>query len=220
MPSDHSNLDLLSFLTLYLATDTSTFEEQARAIAELIVIAWGIHVVNWGVAGGGLCWVLGVRPRELSGLPGIFFAPFLHGVGLDRDGEPDNGHIIWNTIFFAPLGFFIALQGLKLFYVVSIICLLASGLGTWLFGKEGTTHVGASGVIDGYIGFLLIYGLVSRNPLAFFLGLVTLLIYGRTVNGILPDDPKTSWEGHLFGFIGGIFAAYLVSYVRVNYLVP
>lgn len=210
------DLSLLTALKLYLATDNFNLEDQARAVGELILIAWAIHIVDWGFGRGAFGWAFGVRPRQVTGLFGIALAPFLHGVRR-KDGEPDNSHIVGNTLAFAVLGLFIAVQGLRLFYVVSIVSALVGGLGTWLFGRENTYHVGASGVIYGYTGFLLVYGFISRNILALILGITTFILYGRYIVGILPTRPGISWEGHLFGFIGGVFAAYLISYVRLSY---
>jgi membrane associated rhomboid family serine protease len=117
---------------------------------------------------------------------------------------------------FVVLGLFIALQGLNLFYIVTIGVALASGIGIWLFGTDTSVHAGASGVIYGYIGFLFVYGLVSRNPLALIFGLVAFFAYGRVVVGILPSGPGISWEGHFFGFFGGIVMAYIVAYVQTS----
>lgn len=206
----------VAYLKLYLSNDNYNLEDIARALGNLIVIAWAIHIVDWGVGRGAFRGVFGVRPRTFGGLFGVFLAPFLHGV-RERNGEPDNSHIVGNTVAFAILGLFVALQGLRLFYVVTIGVALASGIGTWLVGQENSRHVGASGVIYGYIGFLLVYGLVASNPLALILGAVAFFMYGWAVVGILPSAPGTSWEGHLFGFIGGVVMAYIVSYATLSY---
>lgn len=207
----------IAFLTVYLAADNFDLEEQVRTIVNIIAITWAIHIVDWGFGRGAFTWVFAIRPRQITGLLGIVCAPFLHGVRW-WDGEPDNSHIVGNTIFFAALGSLVAFQGLKLFYVVSIVAALVSGLGTWLIGQENSYHRGASGVLYGYIGFLLVYGLVSTSPLALLPGILALFFYGRYVVGILPSSPGISWEAHLFGFIGGIFAAYLISYAKLNYI--
>ncbi|GAB4367099.1 MAG: rhomboid family intramembrane serine protease [Elainellaceae cyanobacterium] len=210
----------IAFLTVYLAADNFDLEEQVRTIVNLIAVAWAIHIVNWGFGRGALNWVFGIRSRQLSGIIGIVTAHFLHSVR--RDDTPNkNSHIVGNTIGFLFLGFLVAIQGLKLFYVVSIIAALISGLGTWLFGRDDAPHVGASGVLFGYIGFLIIYGIVSRNLFAFLAGAAGLFIFQTNfigVVGILPGQAGMSWEGHLFGFIGGVFAAYLIGYAMLNYI--
>lgn len=215
-------LDLIPFLKIYLSADNFDLEDQVRTIVNLILIAWAIHVVDWGIGGGAFSYAFGIRPRQITGLIGIFTAPFLHGVWIEK-GEPNNLHIVYNTVAFGILGFFVAFQGLKLFYVVSIIALLFSGLGIWLFGEEHSVHIGSSGVIFGYIGFLLVYGFIAKNIGAFLLAIAAFIAYGGAVIGVLPtvdlsfdwNGPRASWEGHLFGFIGGIFAAYLITYVKL-----
>jgi membrane associated rhomboid family serine protease len=222
------NFDLLlsnplAYLKIYLSSDNFNLEEQARAVGNLIVIAWTIYILDWGIGKGALAWSLGIRPRTVGGLLGIPVAPFLHGLSKTKDGEPDNSHIVGNTIAFAILGLFIALQGLRLFYVVTIGIVLISGFGTWLFGREGSIHAGASGVTYGYTGFLLVYGFISRNPLAIFLGALAFLINlrrGWSISGVLPTDAGISWEMHLFGFLGGILMAYLITYVTLSCCSP
>lgn len=198
----------ITYLKFYLTNDNYNIEDIARALGNLIVIAWAIHIVGRGSFSS----ALGIRPRQISGLPGIFFAHFLHFV--DTNGKyPNNSHIVGNTLTFAILGLFIALQGLNLFYIVTIGIALASGIGTWLVGRDAV-HAGASGVIYGYIGFLFVYGLVSRHSLAMILGIIAFFAYGRIVVGILPLVSWISWEMHSFGFLGGIIMAYIVSYAK------
>ena len=182
----------LAYLKLYLSTDNYNIEDIARAIGNLIVIAWAIFIIDWGVGRGSLSGALGIRPRTTIGLFGILFTPFLHGVDYDKDNNPIISHIVFNTVAFAILGLFIGLQGLKLFYVVTIGIALVSGIGTWLVGRENTVHVGASGVTYGYTAFLFLYGFISRNPLAFVLGAISFFLRlrsGWSIAGILPSGP-------------------------------
>jgi Rhomboid family len=210
---------MVSYLRDFLATDYFDWNDQTETLFNLIVLTWCIHAVNWGFCGGGLIQVLGNRPREIAGLPGILCSHFLHGVWQDRDGrakDHGNSHIVGNTIAFAVMGWFISLQGIKLFYIVTIAVAVASGLGVWLFGRGGLPHVGASGIIYGYCGFLLIYGVTAGNLNAFLMAVLTGLLYHRAIVGILPDDPGTSWEGHMFGFVGGALTAFLISSIQLG----
>lgn len=209
-------LALLLLLRAYLANDDSNLDEQLRVLWDLIVITWSVHAINWAFCGGGLCWVLGIRPRQISSLPGIVCAHFLHGVRGNKE-EKDNSHIAANTMAFATLGLFIVLQGVKLFWVVTTAVALTAGIGIWLLGRENTYHCGASGVVYGYIGFLLVYGLTSGNIVAIAISVIIYLLYGWAVAGILPGRPGISWEGHLFGFIGGLTIAYAISYAQLIY---
>jgi Rhomboid family len=231
---------LQSFLRDLLAADTIDLKAQSEALVNLIAIAWSFHAINWAFAGGGLNQVLCIRPRQVIGLTGIIGAHFCHGVQKNASNEVINGsHIIGNTLAFAPLGWFISFQGITFFYIVTIAVALSSSVGTWLFGREGTSHVGASGVVYGYIGFLLIYGITSGQLSSFLIAVLVLLIYGRGITAILPVQVyrtipvfiispitlvfrrlliplRISWEMHLFGFLGGAFMALLLSDIKLT----
>lgn len=165
----------------------------------------------------GLMWVLelldlfllrghlnlyGIRPRSLIGLRGVLFAPFLHS---------SLSHLIGNTIPFIILGWLIMLRETSDFFLVTVISALASGVGTWLFGLPGTIHIGASGVIYGYLGYLILRGYFERSGLAIALSLFVLALYSSLFWGLLPFQPNISWEGHLFGFVGGVLSAWLLA---------
>lgn len=150
----------------------------------------------------------GIRPQSLSGLRGILFAPFLHG-GL--------GHLIANTIPFLTLGWLVMLRETSDFFIVSIITMLVSGLGVWLTGSPYSIHIGASGVIFGYFGFLLLRGYFERSFPAILFSLVVGLLYGGMIWGVLPIQYGISWQGHLFGFIGGAIAARLLAKPKKRY---
>lgn len=184
--------------------DTNTIagelKTQATILGGFVAIMWILELVNLFFFRHTLS-IYGIIPRQSIGLRGILFAPFLHG-GL--------GHLIANTIPFVTLGWFVMLQETSDFFVVSAITMLVSGLGVWLFGSSGV-HVGASGLIFGYLGFLLARGYFERNIPSIFLALSVGVLYGGAIWGIFPSQPGISWEGHLFGFIGGILAARLVA---------
>ncbi len=144
----------------------------------------------------------GIIPRTQDGLRGILFAPFLHG---------DLAHLMANTIPLITLGWFVMLQETSDFFLVSGVTMLVGGLGVWLFGAPNSVHIGASILIFGYLGFLLLRGVFQVNLPSILLSLVVGALYGGLVWGVLPSQPGISWEGHLFGFIGGVVAAYLVG---------
>jgi membrane associated rhomboid family serine protease len=141
--------------------------------------------------------VYGIFPREMIGLRGILFAPFLHA---------NLSHLISNTIPFLVLGWFVMLQETSDFFIVTAITMFVSGLGVWMFGATGL-HVGASGVIFGYLGFLLARGYFQRNFPSILLSIIVGIFYGGAIWGVLPIRQGVSWEGHLFGFVGGVLAA-------------
>lgn len=97
------------------------------------------------------------------------------------------------------------------FLIVTIITAFVSGVGTWLTGDAGSVHIGASGVVFGYLGYLLLRGYFERSAVAIGLSLLVASLYGGLLLGVLPNQPGISWEGHLFGFIGGGLAARLLA---------
>ena len=144
----------------------------------------------------------GVRPHTLVGLRGIAFAPFLH-TGF--------GHLIGNTIPFALLGLVVLTGGIQRFVAVSAIVLVSSGLGTWLLGQSNQVHIGASGVVFGYLGYLVSRGFFERKIGQIAAGVLVALVYGGMIWGILPNQRGVSWQGHLFGLLGGVLAARLLA---------
>ena len=129
-------------------------------------------------------------------------APFIHG---------NFPHLIANTVPFISLGWFVMLQETSDFFLVTIVTMFVSGVGIWVFGQPNTVHIGASSLIFGYLGFLLFRGWFQRNFASILLSIIVAALYGGFVWGVLPSQPGISWEGHLFGFIGGAIAARLIG---------
>ena len=168
-------------------------------VAALAAVMWVVEGVDQ-VAGGRLDRN-GIEPRELDGLDGVLWAPFLHG---------DFDHLIGNTIPFLLLGLAIALSGVARVILVTVIVALVGGLGTWLFAPADTVHIGASGIVFGYAGYLVARGVFSRSAGQIALGVVVLAVWGTTLlRGLVPET-GISWQGHLFGAIGGVVAARLL----------
>lgn len=169
---------------------------QGRFLVYLVVIAWIVSVLNFGIFGKRLNY-FGVRPREWIGLPGILFSPFLHSTWRHLEG---------NTIGFLTFGGLIILRSPSDFGAVTAAVTLLGGLGTWLLGRP-PNHVGASGVIFGFLGFLLSLAFFDRSIPATVILVFVAFFYSKYLWGILPMYDRISWEGHLFGFVSGIFAA-------------
>ena len=144
----------------------------------------------------------GVEPQQTDGLLGILFAPLLHGSWE---------HLIGNTVPLLVLGFLVLLSGVRLWLQVTAIVWIVGGLGTWLVAPPNTVHLGASVLIFGWLVFLLLRGFVSRRVGQILLGLLILFLYGGILWGVLPGQPGISWQGHLFGAIGGAIAALVLS---------
>lgn len=183
-------------ISMFVPIDWQT---QVKVLRDCIVMAWVVGVVNFAYLGGGLNRLLGIRPRQPLGLLGIVFSPFLHH---------NAGHLIANTFPFAILGWLVLLQGTDNFYAVSVVILLVSGIGTWFLGRPAI-HLGASGLIFGYLGYLIARGYLEITLMTAGLAFVVMLLYGEQVWTIFPDSENTtlSWEGHMFGFLGGVLAA-------------
>jgi membrane associated rhomboid family serine protease len=113
-----------------------------------------------------------------------------------------------NNLPFSILGGFVMLQGKKTFLEASLLIIVLGGAGVWLLGLSAV-HVGASGLIFGYFGFLLTHGWYSRNRVALLVGILTLLLYGSMLWGVVPTRLPVSWEGHLFGLLAGGLAGRL-----------
>lgn len=164
-------------------------------VALFVAVMWVVEIIDL-IPGTNLDrW--GIRPRELVGLVGIVTAPFLH-----------NGfaHLISNTIPFLILGGIIAASGVAQFFRVTVIVGLTAGLGTWLLGQSGSYHIGASGLVFGYLTYLLARGLFERKLVYLAVGLLVLFLYGSVLWGLVPR-PGISWQSHLFGALGGVLAA-------------
>jgi len=168
-------------------------------VAGMAAVMWVVEIADQ-IADGRLD-AYGIEPREVDGLDGVVFAPFLHA-GFD--------HLIGNTIPFLLLGFAIALGGVARVAAVTAIVAVVGGLGTWLVAPANTVHIGASGIVFGYAAYLVARGIYSRRPMQIALGVVVLAVWGTTLlRGLVPED-GISWQGHLFGAIGGVLAARLL----------
>jgi membrane associated rhomboid family serine protease len=153
----------------------------------------------------------GVQPHETDGLLGVLFAPLLHAGW---------GHLVGNTLPLLVLGFLVLLAGVGTWVRVTAIVWVVGGVGTWLFAPPGTVHLGASVLIFGWLVYLLLRGFVSRRAGQILLGLAILFLYGGVLWGVLPGQPGISWQGHLFGALGGAIAAFTVSERRQPSGVP
>lgn len=173
-----------------------TVKLQAKLVGGSLAAAWATFAANFLV--GGALLPYGIIPRTASGLRGILFAPFLH---------VNASHLLANTASFAILGWLVTLRDPKHFGRVTLIAALSSGLLSWLLGAPGSVHVGASGVIFGFLGFLMMSGWYARTVASVLLSIGVTALWGGLVFGVLPTVPGVSWQGHLGGFIGGVLAA-------------
>jgi len=166
------------------------------------------------LAMAGLCWIVvlfdqalwhgqlashGILPRHLSGLPGILWSPFLHG---------SFKHLAANTLPLLILGGVICARGHSEFSLVTLCGILLSGGLTWLIGRNGS-HIGASGLIFCYFGYLASLACFDRKIGTLLLSLVCIVMYGGMLRGLAPTSTPVSWEGHLAGLGAGVAIAWL-----------
>ncbi len=169
------------------------------AMCAFIPVLFAIELIDKAV-GHRLDQDGGIRPHDLAGLDGIVFAPFLHASFL---------HLYSNSVPLILTGTFVLAIGLKRFLAVTGFVIICSGVGVWLTGNPRTVVIGASGVIFGYIGFLLTRGIVERSWWGIAVGALIGLLYGAQISGVFPTGQPISWQAHLFGLLGGVVAAVL-----------
>jgi membrane associated rhomboid family serine protease len=144
---------------------------------------------------------LGIHARDVDGMPEILTAPFLHA-GWD--------HLISNSLPFVVLGFLVLLSGLARWLVSSLIIIVISGMTAWLLTPANTIILGASGLIFGWLTYLLARGLWTRRPAQVVIAVLVLFVYGGLIWGVFPGNAGVSWQAHLGGAVAGVFAAWLL----------
>lgn len=150
----------------------------------------------------------GIVSRSTSGLLGILTAPLLH------TSWP---HLLSNLVPLVIFGFLIMVGGVRQFVAVTIMVWLISGVGVWLAGPSHTITVGASALIFGWLAYLVCRGVFTRNIGQVLVGILLLAVWGGIFwTGIVhvalgPAGSGISWQGHLFGAVGGVLAAFLVA---------
>ena len=179
----------------------NTLKTQVAILGGFVAFIWLLELVDQLLFHGALD-NFGVWPRTAVGLWGILLAPVLHA-GF--------GHVMANTVPFLVLGWLVMMRRLRDFFVVSFITIIVSGLGIWLIAPANTVHLGASGLIFGYFGYLLLRGYFERSLSSILWSILVLFLYGGMIWGVLPQRLGISWQSHLFGFIGGGFAAYWLT---------
>jgi membrane associated rhomboid family serine protease len=182
-----------------------TLRGQLIILGGFVAILWLVELIDWIFFHGALD-AYGVKPRTLSGLRGILFMPFLHR-GF--------GHLLANTFPIIILGWMVMVRRTADLFIVAIITMLVGGMGIWLFGATGSVHIGASVLVFGFFGFLLARALFERSLAAIGVAIVVFIFYGGIIWGVLPGQDGISWLGHLFGFIGGVLAANLLTRRRL-----
>lgn len=176
-----------------------------RLLLMMLAVMWAVELVD--ALDGHRLDAEGIMPRDASGLPGILFAPFLHA---------SFGHLIANTVPFVALGLVIALDGARRLLTVTAVVALISGLGTWLTAAGSSVTLGASGVVFGYATYLAARGVFSRRLGQLAVGVLVGVVFGGVLLWGLVPHGGISWQDHLFGALGGIGCARLLSERRTQ----
>ena len=189
----------------------SVFETYVRPLYPifiLVAVFWALEVVDTLFLGLWSLDTYGIRPRQVTSLPNIFTSPFLHG-GF--------AHVGANSVPFLVLGALIMWRSKLEFWLVTLWVAIIAGIGIWFTGSANSNHIGASGVVFGYFGFLVLLGWFERSPVSIVRAVIIGLLYGGLIWGVLPGQEGISWQGHLFGFIGGaVCASWLARRYRLT----
>ena len=182
-----------------------------RFLPILIVtgLCWLVFPINNLLLNGHLA-AYGIVPRQISSLPGILWAPFLHG---------SYQHLLANTVPLLVLGGILCARSRGEFIIVTVIGILLGGGLTWLVARKAA-HIGASGLIFCYFGYLASLAYFHRSFGTLCLSVLCIIGYGGIIRGVLPTNAAVSWEGHLTGLVAGVILAWFVSKVTKTPLTP
>jgi membrane associated rhomboid family serine protease len=176
------------------------FRDALIVMGAFLAVIWLLQVLNWA-DGYRLDTEFGILPEHVSRLPDIFSAPFLHFSWQ---------HIEGNSVPLFVLGVLAAYRSVKRFLLVTLIVAVTSGMAVWLFQSSNELTVGASGLIFGYFGYVLVRGFVDRSLVDIVVGLVAGVLYWTILEVAIPGTPGVSWIGHVGGLAGGVIAAWFL----------
>ena len=176
------------------------FRDALIVMGVFLAVIWVLQVVNWA-DGYRLDSEFGILPEHVSRLGEIFTAPFLHFSWQ---------HIEGNSVPLFVLGVLAAYRSIARFLLLTLIVAVTSGMAVWLFQSSNELTVGASGLIFGYFGYVLLRGFIDRNLVDIGFGLVAGALYWTILQVAIPGTPGVSWIGHVGGLVGGILAAWVL----------
>ena len=165
-------------------------------LAIFIAVLWGIEAYDTYLNNQSL-HTHGIKPRDMTGLDGILWTPFLHA---------DWAHLTNNTLGLATLGWLTSERGGKYLATVTAWSVLAGGAAVWLTGETGSVHIGSSGLVFGFLGAIVGAAIFERNAASIASALLVVMFYSSMFVGLVPQA-GISWEGHLFGLLAGMIAA-------------
>ncbi|MFE2106184.1 rhomboid family intramembrane serine protease [Kitasatospora sp. NPDC059463] len=165
-----------------------------------LAVIWGVQVANW-LDDYRLSYEYGMNSGQLDELPDMLTMPLLH-FGWD--------HIEANSWPLFAFGFLAAYRGMKRFLLATALIVVSSGLTVWFFERPDVVTAGASGVVYGYFGYVVLRGIFDRNLVDTVIGVIVAALYSYLLLGVLPSAQGVSWLGHLGGLIGGLAGAWLL----------
>jgi membrane associated rhomboid family serine protease len=184
------------------AGDPATVLAEARkalfVMVGFLAVLWIVQIINWADHYQ-LTYSYGIQPRDIGSLPDILTAPFLHFSWA---------HIEGNSGPLFIFGFLAAYRGVTKFYGVTALVIMTSGLGAWLTESTGTVGAGASGVVFGYFGYIMVRGLFDRHAIDLLIGAVMALCFAYQFSVLLPQQ-GIGWQAHIGGLVGGILAGWV-----------
>lgn len=180
------------------ADPTRSWVRAAVLSLGFVALLWMVEIVD--AATRGSLDRHGIRPRSEDGLWGILVAPLLHGGWTHLEGN--SGPLL-------VLGFLVAVVSTGRWLLVMAWAWLVSGVGVWLVAPPHSITLGASGLVFGFLTYLLVAGFLERRPTRILISVAVFVLYGGVLLGVLPGQPGVSWQGHLFGAVGGVLAAYV-----------
>lgn len=191
-----------------LVLELNTFVENSQLYMYpwllCLVGLWVINTLNWLFKSR--LNILGIYPRHPWGLIGIIFSPFLH---------QNFNHLFFNSIPLFVLGLAVLARGFDIFLWVTLIVVCLGGFAVWIIGSRGI-HIGASGLVSGYFGYILATAYFEPSFATILLGSLVIYYFGSIFLGIFPQAERVSWESHLFGFLSGISSAYFLYYIPLK----
>ena len=176
------------------------FRDALIVMGVFLAVIWILQVANWA-DGYRLDTEFGILPEHVSRLGEIFTAPFLHFSWQ---------HIEGNSVPLFVLGVLAAYRSIARFLLLTLIVAVTSGMAVWLFQSSNELTVGASGLIFGYFGYVLLRGFIDRNLIDIGVGLVAGVLYWTILEVAIPGTPGVSWIGHVGGLVGGVLAAWVL----------
>lgn len=186
------------------SSEMSQFVTDAQTVMPemltVMAVLWGLNIINWMT--GSRLNILGILPRHPFGLIGILFSPILHS---------NFNHLFFNSIPLFALGLFMMTIGLDVFWWATGLITVLGGIAVWLVGRQGI-HLGASALVSGYFSFIMLLAFEHPSFISILLASIALYYFGGILLSLFPTEERTSWEGHLCGFLAGLVSMYLCAY--------